>query len=288
MKRLLAICLCLMMLPVAALADTAYERETRLWAWVDELMEQHTGYTSNAYRHGQIIGDPDNGWNFSIVLLDHPADEDGIICYSITPEGVLMYERGPEKISLGQQAVNAIYACGGDDCYLEIAQVIQDWKPRLDELRASDPSTARFMELDIRFPEEGVITYEEASAAVRSVLLSQPGWSEETLTHFYLDFCAYMQTWDLDRPVWLFYYNIYVPSIDEVKDYDELRRLRNEAYDYTINGEKTPVHFCVLVDAADGSLVEDPRFDYVPIQHSFWDYIERPVVFFHTDDGGNG
>lgn len=288
MKRMIALLLCLMMLPVMALADTAYEREQRLWERVDELMEQNTGYAPGTYRHGEIIGDPSNGWSFSIVLLDHPKDEDGIICYSITPEGVLMYERGPEKISLGLQAMEDIYACDGDDCYLEIAQVIQDWKPRLDELRANDSSMAKFMELDIRFPEEGMISYEEALSAAKAVLLGLPGWSEEAYNHFYLDFCAYMQPGDLDKPVWLFYYNKYLPSIDEVKDFDELDRLREEAYAYTINGEKAPVHFSVLIDAADGSLVEDPRFDYVPIQFIFWDHIERPARFFHTDDGGNG
>ena len=287
MKRLLILCFCLL-LPVAALADTAYDRQTRLWERVDELLRLNTGYAPGAYQHGQIIGDPDNGWSFSIKLLEHPQDEDGVICYNITPDGTLIYEQGPNKISLGMQAMYAIYDCSGDDCYLRVAQLIQDWKPRLDELRDTDSSMARFMELDIRFPEEGMISYEEALAAVQSVLLSQPGWSEETLSYYYLKYCAYMQPGDLDKPVWLFYYNLYIPSIDEVKDYEELDRLRDEAYAHTINGAPAPVQFCVLIDAADGSLVEEPRYDYVPIQYGFWDYFERPVKFFHTDDGENG
>ena len=288
MKRFLAFCLCLLLLPVMALADTSYQRETRLWERVDGLIEQYTDYAPGTYRHGNIIGDPDNGWHFSIVLLDHPQDEDGVICYNLTTDGQLVYDRGPEKIPLGMQAMNAIFDCGGDDCYLEIAQVIQDWQPLLNELRATDSSMADFMALDIRFPGEDVISYEEAAAAVKAALLSQPGWTEETLTHFYLDFCAYMQTWDLDRPVWLFYYNKYIPTVDEVGDHEKWSEIMNAAYDRTINGEPEPVHFSVLIDAADGSVIEAPRYDYIPIQYTFWDYIERPVRFFHTEDGGNG
>lgn len=288
MKRLLAICLCLLMLPVMALADTAYERQTRLWERVDDLLRLYTDHTPGTYRHGQIIGDPDNGWSFSIKLLEHPQDEDGVICYDITPDGKLVYDRGPEKIPLGLQAMYAIYDCKGDDCYLQAAQLIQDWKPLLNELRDTDPSMARFMELDIRFPEEGMISYEEALAAAKSALLSQPGWSEKTLTYYHLNYCVYMRPGDLGKLVWLFYYDLYIPSIDEVKDFDEWDRLLDEAYSHTINGDPAPAQFSVLIDAADGSLAEDPRYDYVPCQYIFWDFIERPAKFFHTDDGGNG
>ena len=285
MKRVFALCLCLLLLPVMALADTSYEREARLWERVDELVQQHTDYAPGSYRHGEIIGDPDNGWTFSIALLDHPEDEDGIICYSITPDGSLVYERGPQKISVGRQVQSALYACIGPDCYLKVAQAALDWRERLAELDTpsaediSHPWAEHVLALDIRFPEEGAVPYEEAVAAASAVLLSQPGWTEETLTHYDIPFSAYMVPKDIGRPVWLFYYDKIIPSTEAYKSHDEWVEAMSAAYERTILGREEPVQFSVLIDAADGSLVEAPKFDYRAPEFLWGDFIVRPSGF---------
>ena len=285
MKRLIALCLCLLMLPVMALASSEREREASLWERVDGLLQAQAGYASDAYHHGEIVGDPNNGWTFSIVLYDHPEDEDGVIVYFLTSGGELIHQRGPEKISLGIQAQNALGECFGPDCYLKVAQTALEWRDRLallDTPSAEDinhPWAEHVLALDIRFPEEGAVPYEEAIVAANTVLLSLPGWTEETLTHYEVNFSAYMVPEDIGRPVWLFYYDKVIPSRAAYKSEDAWTKAMVAAYERTILGKEEPLHFSVLIDAADGSLVEAPKFDYRAPEFLWSDFIVRPSKF---------
>lgn len=280
MKRLLAICLCLLMLPLTALAG-----EKEVWARIDELMPQQIGYTPEMYKHGNLVGDPDNGWTFSIVLHEHPEDEDGLLVYLLTPAGELVHQRGPYKLTLNQQAANALQECFGPDGYLKIAETAQKWSTILSDVNIppveeiGHPWDEHILMLDFRSPEDSAISYDEAVASAEAVLLSQPGWTEETLTHFTLDFSAYMVPADIGRPVWLFLYGKYIPSSDAFRDHDEWTQAMIAAYERTILGKEEPVQFSVLIDGADGSLVEPPAFDYRAPQFLWSDFIARPAAF---------
>ena len=289
MKRLLAICLCLLMLPLTALADGANERENRMWAWVDALLPEQTDLNPGDYDHNQIVGDPDNGWNFSVVLKEHPADTNGLYVYHLTPAGELVLKEGPTTLTPSQQATTALIACHGEGYYMQLAQVVQDWKDRFDELEWYDdielrhPDILDILKQDIRFPEEGMIAYEEALAAARDQLLAQPGWTEESLTHFMMFISAYMVPEDIGRPVWLFVFH-------KASNTPETQKMSSKAYSdyldklysYTINGKEEPVYIGLLIDAADGSPVEAPRFDYRPVKYIWTDFLVRPDNFLNA------
>ena len=291
MKRLLAICLCLLTLPLTALADGVTDRENRMWAWVDALLPEQTDLGPGDYDHNQIVGDPDNGWNFSIVLKEHPEDNNGLLVYHLTPAGELMLTESPMTLTLNQQAHAAILACRGEGHYMELAQVVLDWAGRLDLLDWSRPEDVRhsditdILKLDVRFPEEGTISYEEALAAAKEYLLAQPGWTEETLTHFMETFSMYTVPEDIGRPVWLFVFhkasNTPETQAMSSKAYSEYL---DKLYSYTINGEEEPVEFSVLIDAADGSLAEAPRYDYRPVKYIWTDFLVRPENFLNDND----
>ena len=287
MKRLLAICLCLLMLPMVALAG-----EKEVWTRIDELIPQQAGYTPDMYCHGNLVGDPDNGWTFSITLYDHPEDEDGLLVYLLTPEGELIHERGPYKLTVNQQAANALRECFGPGGYLKIAEVAQKWQVILSDVNVppveeiGHPWDEHILMLDFRSPEESTISHEEALAAAEAVLLNLPGWSEEKLAYFSVDFSACMVPQDIDRLVWLFYFDEDIGATwdDDIEVFDAALEA---AQARTINGERPPVHFSVLIDAMDGSLVEAPAFDYRAPQFTWADFIARPATFlnyYHTEE----
>lgn len=291
MKRLLTICLCLLMLPLTALADGVHERENRMWAWVDALLPEQTELNPGEYDHNQIVGDPDNGWNFSIVLKEHPADTNGLYVYHLTPAGELVLLEGPTTLTPSQQAIAALITCHGEGYYMQLAQVVQDWKDRFDELEWYDdielthPDILDILKLDIRFPEEGMIAYEEALAAAKDYLLAQPGWTEESLTHFMMFLSAYMVPEDIGRPVWLF-------TLHKASNTPETQAMSSKAYSdyldklysYTINGKEEPVYISILIDAADGTPVEAPRFDYRPVKYIWTDFLVRPANFLNDSN----
>ena len=279
MKRLLAICLCLLMLPLTALAG-----EKEVWARIDELMPQQVGYSPDMYRHGNLVGDPDNGWTFSITLNEHPEDEDGLLCYLLTPEGELVHERGPYKLTLNQQAANALRDCFGSDGYLKIAETAQKWRTILSDVNIPSieeiehPWDEHILMLDFHSPEDSAISHEEALAAAEAVLLSQPGWTEEKLAYYSLSFSACMVPQDIGRLVWLFYFveDIGASYDDDIEVFDAALKAAEAR---TINGERPPLHFSILIDAMDGSLAETPVFDYRAPQFLWSDFIARPAAF---------
>ena len=278
MKRIFALCLCLLLLPVMALADTTKEREEAMWARIDPMLAE-AGLDPESYYHQTIIGDPTNGWRFSVVLWEHPEDENGLYCYILSPEWELILEEGPKKVSPDGQLTGLLNSARGPEAYTVLPDIIAQWKDRIDEL-PDYGFTKRVAQLDIRHPEEGAISYNDAVAAATAVLLSQPGWTEETLTHFAMRCSAYMIPEDVGRPVWLFYYHkdIYSLPMDDPEAYSAgLARLNT----YTINGEPEPRQFSVLIDAMDGSLVEEPLFDYVPVQMHWTDFLTRPEHHSH-------
>lgn len=281
MKRLFAICLCLLMVPVAALAGAK-----EVWGRIDELMPQQMGYTPDLYKHGNLIGDPDNGWTFSITLYDHPEDEDGLLVYLLTPEGELIHKRGPYSLTLNQQCSIAIRESLRPDGYMALAETVQVWRERMADVNIPSPEESGFIRdehvlmLDIRFPDEGAISYEEAVAAAEAALLALPGWSTEKLAYYAVDFCAYIAPQDIGKPVWLFYFNEDIGATYE-DDNDVFLAALLAANKRTINGKQAPIHFSVLIDAMNGSLVETPRFDYIPVQFNWLDFIYRPATFLN-------
>ena len=273
MKRLLVICLCFLMLPVMALANTTSERKEAMWARIDSLLIE-AGFVPNSYYHQTIIGDPSNCWSFSIVLNEHPKDENGLYVFTLTPDFVLSIDQVPEKIDPSLQLTGVLNRASGPESYAVLPDIVAQWKDKLDLLSPSFSS--RVVTLDIRHPEEGAISYEDAVAAATAVLLGQPGWTEETLTHFAMIISAYMVPEDIGRPVWLFTYRKDIYSLFSIDDMDEYDAALAQLYSYTINGEPEPQQFSVLIDAMDGSLVEPPRYDYVPSEFHWTDFITRP------------
>lgn len=275
MKRWIALCLCLLALPLTALADTAQERADRLWERIDPLLEE-AGFVPGAYEHKGIVGDPDSGWHFSIWLPDHPEDDTGMYGFILTPDYELILERAPMKRTPEQQLYDAFLVSKGPESYLPFAELVEKWRDRVDELEFFDVWSTRFVTMDIRRPDAGAISYEAAVASANEALLALPGWTEDTLTHFVMEASVYLVPEDIGRPVWLFVYDKEVPFDG---DMDAFNAALERLYSYTVNGEPEPVQFSVLIDAMDGTLVETPRFDYVPVQYVWSDFVIRTPEF---------
>lgn len=283
MKRLLAILISLLLLPSAALADE-YDDVLPL---IYQAVERATGLTEEDFLHYNIIGDSEVGWSFSLRLKEHPGDVDGLWIGELSPEGELIHLREPEKISPFRQATLQVNAClRTEDCYLLLPEVVERWKNRLDELFNAEVLKQQMIDgqslgiteiltLDIRLPDEEALPYLGALSAAQHYVLDLPGWDEKALMRYDVIYSAYTIPHDIGKPVWQFLFEL---------PYDE-----NNA-DWTINDERAPSYFSMLVDAKTGVVLE-ACFDYPPVRFTIPQHIIRPRMFYQSGphyNGGNG
>ena len=136
MKRFFSLFLVLLLaLPCAAACA-----ESSDWDLAYSLMEKYTGYSRDQVRPGQLLYE-DGMLSFSVVLKDHPEDEDGLLVFEMDGQNNLVSLEGPEKISLEQQLVAALKECfNREDCWQRLAGVHEKWSRKLSRENLSDLS----------------------------------------------------------------------------------------------------------------------------------------------------
>ena len=127
MKRFLSLFLVLLL----ALSCAAACADSSDWDLAYSLMEKYTGYSRDQVRPGQLLYE-DGMLSFSVVLKDHPEDEDGLLVFEMDGQNNLVSLEGPEKISLEQQLVAALKECfNREDCWQRLAGVHEKWSRKL-------------------------------------------------------------------------------------------------------------------------------------------------------------
>lgn len=250
----------------------------KAWERVFALVQQKTGYTQQQLQKGNLVYS-DDMWAFSLILIEHPEDEDGLLVGQMDKAGNLLNLSGPEKISFDRQLENDLKNCfNRSDCYLRLAEVHSKWKPTLkvlpeDQLSEIFPRYVDVIRLNITAPDAEAIPYDTAYASALQFLAEQPGWSIRQSNMFRLSISAYYAPEDIGRFVYFFYFEQHARFEETYSTDRVMSRYQaelNEAF-----GGAAPRRIAVMVDAADGSLVEPPLFDYAPVKFHYLDFFIR-------------
>lgn len=249
------------------------------WTRALALIEQKMGYTADQLEKNNLVYS-DGVWAFSVTIIDHPADEDGLIVGEMDSNGKLLCLTGPEKISLEQQLLADLKSCfNRNDCYLLLAEVCQHWNERLadaDEDTLADiwDKYLSVLSLGIRVPSDNAISYDAAYAAAWAQLIASEGWSEDMADMFRLAISAYY-TLD-DVPVFFFYFerhSYFEAEYSTDKAMNQYRQALDAAFSAV--GQTPPLCIGILVNAQTGKLVEPAMMDYVPSQFHYLDFLIR-------------
>lgn len=288
MKKILVLLLVsiLLITSLPALAEDA--AQSQAWDEIFALLEKETGYAQNQMTKGQLVYER-GVWGFSVIITDHPADEDGLLVGQMDNQGQLTILQESEKISLDAQLQADLKACfNREDCYLLLAAVHDKWLPILQSLSEDQLSKifqryVAIIRLNISTPSDGTITYGDAYNAALQHLAQQPGWSEEQAHMFRLSISAYYTPEDIARPVYFFNFeqhSYFEEAYESDADMNRYKAALKKAF-----GGEAPRHFSIMVDAMDGSLVEAPIYDYAPIQYHYLDFLIRPEEMINAQEG---
>ena len=275
MRRFLAILLfCTIAVNTFAIAD-----DTQAWDLAFALIEKETGYTREQLEQVSLV-DEDGTYAFSVKIIDHPADEDGLLVGEMDASGNKISLTGPEKIDIGEQIQRDLKNCfNQQDCYLLLADVCEAWN---EKLASADEETMEsiyekyraILAMGITTPSDDVIDYATAYADAWSELVAYEGWTADAEELFRLTISAYYVL--DDEPVYFFYFEDHSYFEDEYSTDAAMNSYKKklEAY-FTELGQQTPRKIGVVVSAKTGKLVEIPMMDYVPVQFHYLDFLIR-------------
>lgn len=267
---LLATCMSLM-LPL--LADAQLQSEAQAWDLIFPLVERNTGYDERQLEKQQIEYEA-GVWAFSLLISDHPTDEDGLLVGQIDQAGNLLYLHGPEKISIDRQLEDSLKRCFNRyDCYLQLKEVHDTWKPVLQKLSEDQiseiyPSYIAVINLNMPSSDDAVISYDDAYEAALQYMAQQPGWSDKKARMFRLAISAYYIPEDIKKPVYFFYFekhSLFEEAYSTERAMNKYRAELIEAFEGA-----PPYRFSLMVDANNGKLIETPVIDY----HSEFHYLD--------------
>lgn len=288
MKKILVLLLAnlIMMINLSAIAENAAEAQA--WDQVFVLVEEETEYSKHQLEKGQLVYES-GVWVFSLLVKDHPNDEDGLLVGQMDDKGSLLSLHGPNKISLNQQLERDLKSCFNRvDCYLLLAAVREKWLPilqplstdQLDELIASYVSVIR---LSIAIPNDNAIAYNDAYDAALQHLAQQPEWNDEQVGLFRMSMSAYYTPEDIGRPVYFFFFEQH-SYMEDAYSTDQAMNNYIRDLEKAFNGE-APYRISIMVDAANGDLVELPIYDYAPVQYHYLDFLIRTDEIIQAGKG---
>lgn len=237
------------------------------------------GYTADQLEENNL--EYSNGvWAFSVIIIGHPADEDGLIIGEMDSNGNLLSLNGPSKISLEQQLLADLKSCfNRDDCYLLLADVCQQWNERLDN--ADEATLAGIWDkylavlaLGVKVPQDDALSYDVAYSAAWEQLIASEGWSLDMMDMFRLSISAYYTL--EDTPVYFFYFERH-SYFEAAYSTDKAMNQYLEALDAAFSAveQQSPLRIGVLINAQTGKLVEPPMLDYVPTEFHYLDFLIR-------------
>ena len=253
-----------------------------------DIIQEQRGYTREQLSVNQMEYS-DGRWGFSLTIIDHPEDEDGLLVGQMDAAGRLLMLEGPQKISWDRQLENDLKACfNRDDGYLLLPKVREKWLPILDAL--SPEQLSRIFEryvavvrLEISLPDPEAMPYTDAYEKALSHLADLPGWSGEQARMFRLAICAYYAPEDIGYPVYFFYFEQH-SYMEDAYASDRAMGRYQEKLKRAFDGD-APRRFSIMINAVDGSLVELPVFDYVPIKYHYLDFFIRTPEIIQAAKG---
>ena len=250
------------------------------WDLAYSLMEKYTGYSRDQVRPGQLLYE-DGMLSFSVVLKDHPEDEDGLLVFEMDGQNNLVSLEGPEKISLEQQLVAALKECfNREDCWQRLAGVHEKWSRKLallsEEQKAEEiwDKYLRVIDLGITLPPEGALDYATAFDTALKQAAAARGWTEEMLRMYRPVISAY---YVLDgSPVWFIYLETHSWFEKEYESDQAMNRYKAQLKEaFGAVGQKAPDKIGILIDAYTGALMERPMTDYIPVEFHYLDFLIR-------------
>lgn len=257
-----------------ALAD-----DTQGWNLAFALIEKETGYTRDQLEKVTLVYG--NGqYAFSVKIINHPADEDGLLVGEMDASGNKISFTGPEKIDVGAQVQRDLKNCfNRRDCYLLLADVCADWN---EKLASADEETMEMiwepyraiLVMGITTPPDDVIDYDTAYAAAWTELATYKNWTADAEELFRLTISAYYVL--NDEPVYFFYFEDHSYFEDAYSTDAAMKRYEKKlaAYFAEIN-QQAPCKIGVVISAKTGKLVEPPMMDYIPVQYHYLDFMIR-------------
>ena len=278
MRRFLAILLfCTIAVNNFAIAD-----DTQAWDLAFALVEKETDYTREQLEQVNLVYE-DGTYAFSVKIIDHPADEDGLLVGEMDASGNKISLTGPEKNDIGEQIQRDLKNCFNQyDCYLKLADVCEAWN---EKLASADEETMEsiyekyraILAMGITMPSDDAIDYDTAYADAWSELVAYEGWTADAEELFRLSISAYYVL--DDEPVYFFYFEDHSYFEEDYSTDAAMNSYKKklEAY-FTELGQQTPRKIGVVISAKTGKLVETPMMDYVPVQFHYLDFLIR------TDD----
>ncbi len=286
--KFFAVCMTLLL---AMSGTCACAEESDGWGMAYAALEKETGYTRDQLIESQLVFE-DGEWLFSVIIKDHPEDEDGLLIGEMDSDGNLINLSGPEKINLDTQLENDLKSCfNREDCWRCLAEVCQRWDKKLNALSEEQKSTIwerylKTVERGITFPPEDALDFSTAYETALKKAAEAEGWTEEMIHMFRHVISAY---YVLDgSPVWFIYLEQHFwfePEYESDADMNKYEKELNAAF-AGLNQEP-PIKIGILIDAYTGELMEKPMLDYVPEEYHYLDFLIRTdeaVASIHTNE----
>ena len=274
--KLFAVCMALLL---AMSGTCSCAEKSNGWDMAYAALEQKTGYTRDQLIESQLVFE-DGEWLFSVIIKDHPEDEDGLLIGEMDSNGTLINLSGPEKINLDTQLENDLKSCfNREDCWRCLAEVCQRWEKKLNVLSEEQKSTIwkryiKTVERGIMLPPEDALAFPTAYETALKKAAAAEGWTEEMIHMFRHCISAY---YVLDgTPVWFIYleqHSWFEPEYESDADMNQYEKKLNAAF-AGLNQEP-PIKIGILIDAYTGELIEKPMLDYIPEEYHYLDFLIR-------------
>ena len=276
MKKVIA--LIMIMLLVAENAMAANDENE--WNLAFDVLERETGLSRDEVKTYQIFYE-DGIWSFSVVMKNHPEDEDGLLVFETDENWNVISMEGPEKINLDRQLEIELKECfHQDDCAWRMAEVCAKWQAKLECVSQEQKNTIwpRYLAVidrGIIVPPEGALDYNTALAAARDAASARMGWKGidmETLFVPGLSACYMLD----GTPVWFIYLEDH-SYFEEEYSTDRAMKKYQECLKEAFAGvdQIPPCKIGIVIDAFTGELKEKPMLDYIPVEFHYLDFLIR-------------
>ena len=271
----------LALITVLALGTAFAYGESSGWDLAFAMLEREKGITRDQADPCQIIHE-DGVRVFSVILKEHPEDEDGLLVCDMDEDGNMISIEGPEKINLERQLENDLKACfHREDCAWRMAEVCARWQVKLACVSEAEkeriwPLYLGVVGRGIIAPPEGALDYNAALNAAMGAASARMGWTEAIdLNTMYVPCITACYMLD-GEPVWFVYLEDH--SYFE-KEYSTDRAMKQyqarleEAF-ATVD-QVPPCKIGIVIDAFTGELKEKPMLDYIPVEFNYLEFLVR-------------
>lgn len=268
-------------MPSLISADTVITEEIALEI-IHNYMKENYNYAENEFTIGNMALE-DNKVAFSLIIKDHPSDEDGMFIGIVNSKGKIEVVQEPQKIDIQRQLENDLKAS-----YFKLEDMNsfkQKWAPILDNMEKEGrhqevanifSNYVAMTRLNIGLPTQTDISKEDALSKAKEYLSSSFDWTQETVEYYIVIIELYYTPEQINKPVYHFLLSRhslmqpeYLGSAGE-NAYNKYEKALFDAF----GGESrsTPFYISIMIDAQTGELIEEPIVSYPPVENHYLDY----------------